>query len=185
MNLIVAVDPGASGGISFDYGGRGVRSIKMPETDGDIIAAIRSSESDMTVLCKEGFSFNRIAVIEKVGGYMGSAMPGAAMFNFGDGYGFIRGVLQTMGYRIEMVRPQDWMKALALGNVGTVKASRTMTPEEKKIHARQNAELKRIWKNKLKDTAQRLFPDQTVTLKTADSLLILEYARLTSHNRSF
>jgi hypothetical protein len=32
------------------------------------------------------------------------------------------------------------------------------------------------WKRKLKEEAQRLFPNMDVTLKTADALLILEYA---------
>lgn len=48
---------------------------------------------------------------------------------------------------------------------------------EKKRVASLNAKYKTAWKNKLKAEAQRLFPSIKVTLKTADALLIYEYAK--------
>jgi hypothetical protein len=79
------------------------------------------------------------------------------MFKFGMGYGVIRGALIALGWRIIEVTPQAWQKHFSLGT----KAS-CASPGE--------------WKNKLKAEAQRRFPDQDVTLKTADALLILDYA---------
>jgi hypothetical protein len=91
-----------------------------------------------------------------VSGFAGKAQPGSAMFKFGDQFGFLKGVLQTLGIRLELVRPQVWQKAFGLGTASAC-ASKT------------------IWKNKLKAEAQRRFPHLEVTLKTADALLILEY----------
>ena len=98
-----------------------------------------------------------MAYVEKVSGFIGNAHPGSRMFSFGEGYGFIKGVLQCAGWRLVLVRPQEWQKELGLFNHDKL-------PRNK-------------WKNKLKDEAKRLFPDQKPTLATADALLLLEYAR--------
>ena len=101
-----------------------------------------------------------MAFVEEVSGYAGTAQPGSRMFTFGRNFGFILGVLQTLGVRIELVKPSKWQKALSLGTASAC-ASKT------------------IWKNKLKACAQRLYPNLHVTLQTADALLILEYGRKT------
>lgn len=145
MNIL-AIDPGASGGMAW-RNSEGVTCKGMPDTDGDVLDLLRSIRASGVERC----------VIEKVGGFAGVGMPGSAMFNFGDGCGFIRGCLMTMGFRVEMVTPQKWQKALSLG---TVKDTGGKGP----------------WKRKLKERAQQLFPSQTVTLKTSDALLILDYA---------
>lgn len=84
------------------------------------------------------------------------------MFEFGKGFGFILGCLMSLGYVIHLHRPQKWQKALSLG--------------QKKDHGKN-------WKNHLKNRAQQLFPQCEVTLKTADALLILEYARSLGGNK--
>jgi len=145
VKRILAIDPGASGGIAwqFDYT---VGCEPMPKTEGDIAGLLTSKIA-------EGFD---VAYFEEVGGYCGAAMPGSAMFNFGRNFGFILGVLAARGTRVELVKPQKWQKHFGLG---TVKESGGKTP----------------WKNKLKAKAQQLFPHLDITLKTADALLILEY----------
>jgi hypothetical protein len=55
--------------------------------------------------------------------------------------------------RIEYLPPKKWQQALGLG--------------DKKTHGNR-------WKAHLKGRAQALYPQLTVTLKTADALLILE-----------
>jgi hypothetical protein len=62
-----------------------------------------------------------------------------------------------IAFRIELLRPQSWQKALGLGTSGNLK------PKD--------------WKNKLKTKTQELFPHCSVTLKTADALLLLEFAK--------
>ena len=96
----------------------------------------------------------RVCYIEKVGGFVrGNKTPGSAMFNFGHGRGVLIGALMAFGWRIIEVPPVRWQKWLGIGTCGGDK-------------------------NKLKAEAQRRFPNQHVTLKTADALLILEYAKM-------
>ena len=147
----VAIDPGKSGGIAaWPEGATFPTAFAMPQTDGDILAELRALKAASTV--------EPVAFIEQVTGYRpGRRQPGSHMFTFGDNYGFIRATLQTLGFRIELVRPQVWQKTLGLGT------STGLEP--------------RAWKNKLKTKAQQLYPNVTVTLKTADALLILDYGR--------
>lgn len=146
MNIL-AIDPGASGGLAWTDR-EGTQCIAMPPTDGDILDLLRSIKAAGVDRC----------VIERVGGYVGGAgSPGSAMFNFGQSCGFIRGCLMALSYRVEMVQPQKWQKHFSLGTA-------------------KSAGSKTAWKNVLKAEAQRRFPDLTVTLKTADALLILDYA---------
>ena len=96
---------------------------------------------------------NRVCYIEKVGGFVrGNKTPGSAMFNFGHGRGVIVGALMAFGWRIIEVPPVRWQKWLGIGTCGGDK-------------------------RKLKAEAQRRFPNDRVTLMTADALLILDYAR--------
>ena len=144
---IIAIDPGASGGIALSHLG-GIRVIPMPKTEGDVLDALRDMDTgDRPLSC----------FIEEVGGYVGGEQPGSAMFRFGMGVGFLRGVVMALGMKLIPVRPQVWQKMFALGKASGC-ASKT------------------VWKNKLKAEAQRRFPELKVTLKTCDALLLLEYA---------
>jgi hypothetical protein len=152
VTTIVAIDPGLSGGIAVSaFGVAGCRA--MPATQGDIVGLLRgikaaSDKSEVETVC----------IMEGIGGYVkGRPLPGSAMHKMGENCGFLKGVIQTLGMRLVMVRPQVWQKSFGLGTASAC-ASKT------------------IWKNKLKAEAQRRFPHLEVTLKTADALLILEYA---------
>lgn len=118
----------------------------MPQTEGDQIEIIRELIADGEA----------VAFLEQVGGFTGKGQPGSAMFKFGRSFGFTLGVLQTLGVRVELVRPQKWQKPLGLGTASSC-ASRTE------------------WKAKLRACAQRLYPKLKPTLATADAILILEY----------
>lgn len=144
--MIVAIDPGKSGG--FAFGGVASRPslLNMPDTLGDLVELFRQFEGGATTV-----------YLEKVGGYAGGAgAPGSAMFNFGKGVGHLEAIAYTLGMEVRQVAPQKWQKALSLGN------SNGMTKVE--------------WKNKLKNTAQQLYPTCKVTLSTADALLIYHAA---------
>lgn len=147
---ILAIDPGASGGI-VHYTHQGVKPIAMPESDDDSREFIETFHKE-SMACEVA----PVAYIELVGGFVGgNPAPGSAMFNFGDGYGYLRGLID--GYRIKrvMVRPQVWQKGIPGATSG-----------EKKER-----------KNSFKEHAARLFPHLRVTLKTADALCIAEWAR--------
>ena len=157
--LLITIDPGASGCIVLKWP-TALCVDPMPATDGDIVDLI---EDSVTLARREGLPIR--ALVEQVGGYVGgTGQPGSAMFNFGSNYGFLLGVLAALHVRVELVRPQVWQKVLGLGN--------------SKSHASKTA-----WKNHLKARAQQLFPQQKVTLKTADALLILEFATKTKTTR--
>lgn len=148
MKPILAIDPGASGGIAWLDADGGSHTFPMPDTFGDVVARLHT-------LRAYGVS---TAFVEEVGGFCGVGQPGSAMFKFGKGCGVIEGALMALGYRVELVKPQRWQKHFGLGTT-------------------KQAGGKADWKRKLKAEAQRRFPTCDVTLKTADALLILDYAR--------
>jgi hypothetical protein len=147
MTTVIAIDPGASGGIASRRDGHPAEATPMPQTEGDLVLLLRQLAADPA---------DTIAVVELVGGYVGQAQPASSAFKFGRNFGFILGVLQTLGIRVELVRPQVWQKSLGLGSA-------------------RGCVSKTEWKNKLKSLAQRLYPQLKPTLATADALLILEY----------
>jgi len=147
QTTVLAIDPGASGGFSWKNPDGSICCRKRPETEGDILALLREikGSGEMTVW------------LEEVGGYISNRpQSGSMMFNFGHGCGFLRGAVMALGCRLELVRPQKWQAPLGLGG---------------KKSCASDAE----WKRKLKAKSQQLFPDQPVTLATADALLILDY----------
>ena len=148
--MIIAIDPGASGGIAWQGQGMLPAVMPMPETDGDLVA-------ELTSIYNSGLC--RTCYIEDLVKYTGRNMPSSAMAVYARNFGFIEGSLASLGCRVVRVKPQVWHKVLGLGN------SRGGSKAE--------------WKNKLKGEAQRLFPHlrKQITLKTADALLILEYGR--------
>tara|TARA_R100000278_G_scaffold44073_1_gene38433 strand:+ start:2806 stop:3261 length:456 start_codon:yes stop_codon:yes gene_type:complete len=92
------------------------------------------------------------AVIEFV-----HSMPGQgvkSMFTFGQNYGTWLGILAALKIPYDIVAPGKWMK-----HFGSM-------PKDKKDR-----------KNKLKQLAQQAYPDQRVTLATADAILMAIYAR--------
>lgn len=146
---VLAIDPGKSGGFAWedDYGA--TMCTPMMQTEGDVLDFLRSMK----------VSGIDTALVEQVVGFIPKSGAGA-MFTFGEGYGFLKGCLMALGYRVELVRPAKWQQALSLGS--------------KSSHGK-------TWKNHLKATAQRLFPNCDVTLKTADALLILNYGQTQIH----
>jgi hypothetical protein len=95
------------------------------------------------------------SVIEAVGGYQGDEekSTGSRMFQFGYYAGAPYWILLTLGKRVRFVTPQKWQRSLSLGQRKTYGAK---------------------WKNHLKTIASDRFPLITVSLATADSLLMLD-----------
>jgi hypothetical protein len=148
---LMCIDPGASGGIACIYPDGNVTAIAMLD-DGDLRDEIESFAAGARA---EGET--PVAYLEIVGGFIaGNKLPGSAMFNFGSGYGYTRGLLAMARVELHMVRPQDWQKGIP--GVHGVKE-------------------KPVRKRAMKEHAARLFPHLKVTLKTADALCILDFAR--------
>lgn len=170
MITLIAIDPGLLGGIAVRMGNGMVVINNMPDTPMDLSSLIDSTVSSSG----DGIK----AYIEEVSGYVGGAgQPGSRAFNFGEGFGVIKGILTHAKIRFELVRPQKWQKALGVARTGLMRWTKELGAEQKKLIEAKNGQLKREHKNRLKETAQRLFPSvPNITLKTCDALLILEYA---------
>lgn len=121
IKRIIAVDPGAQGGIAVQTFGDNPSLVvtKMPDTPKDLL--------DFLAQHKEGAR----AYIEKVGGMPGQG--GSAMFNFGKGYGNLEMALIALQIPTETVTPQKWQKALQLGTKGT--SSKTQWKNKLKARA--------------------------------------------------
>jgi hypothetical protein len=157
MRRLIAIDPGASGGIAWVDTDEAVAHVmSMPEgmtEQADVIRGLRCSGC-------ESIS----AVVEAVGGYMpGNSGPAAA--SFARHCGNIEAILYCLGIPTEMVSPKVWQGALG----SLPKAGKGATGKEKD-------EAKRERKRAIKEWAARSFPYLPVTLKTADALGILNWA---------
>lgn len=108
--LIIGIDPGKTGAIAVI--GQGLKDTPVVFYDMPIVDDDYNEDelSDMLVDYAEG---EHHVFVEKV-----HAMPGqgsVSMFNFGKGFGIIRGVLAALGLRRTFVTPQAWKKELMPG----------------------------------------------------------------------
>lgn len=154
---MIAIDPGQAGGmvhyklVTKEVGGFAQEEravISMPKTDREIFDWIADGHDP---------DYVEAAYLEDLVKYTGRNMPSSSMAVYASNWGFIKGVLTALRYRIVLVPPKKWQAALGLGS----KTGLTTT----------------VWKNKLKQRAEQLYPNIKVTLATADALLIAEAAR--------
>jgi len=148
--LLLAIDPGKSGGLAIRYPDGKSAAWAMPDTDADTLDLFRELVRNAR---RENWTIQ--AAVEKVGGYCGKGQPGSSMFRFGNSYGFLVGVLMAFEVPVVLVRPQQWQAVLQLGKAAD--------------HGSKPA-----WKRHLRAEAARRFPHLRPTLSTADALLILE-----------
>lgn len=154
MSVAIGVDPGTSGGIAVIYSpvsGSPVVTLQAIDklTEHELWDFVQSCQAEICY-----------AVMEKVGGFIqGSPAPGSAMFNFGCNFGMLRMALVAAGIPFELETPQRWMKFYGI--------------------VRAKTESKTEWKRRLKELAQRLYPNEKITNATADALLMAHYAKKT------
>jgi len=153
----IAIDPGVGGGIAYIDTDGSVHALPMPETLHDL-------ETQLSILCEPDLppihKGDVTVFLEELPKFAGK-MSGSSMATMFRNYGRIEGLLAAYGARIEYLPPRKWQAALGLG--------------DKKTHGAR-------WKAHLKGRAQALFPKISVTLKTADALLILEAGRKLTNN---
>ena len=146
MTSILAIDPGAGGGMAVHQSDGYVDTIPMPESMTGQIDAVRHM-----AVSNPGI----VAVMEKVGFHRpGNSAVSTA--KFARHVGHLEAALYSAGIPFTEVAPAKWMQAV--GNWPADKTDR---------------------KRAVKEEMARRFPHLTVTLKTADALGILEYARKT------
>ena len=134
-------------GIDPGYSG----SVAVVDEGGAIFEVIRLDRTEHDVSTAVGVWAPRIqmAYLEKV-----HSMPRqgvSSTFKFGTSYGFCRGVLVSHAIPFTEVTPAKWQQAMGCRSGGD--------------------------KNVTKAAAQRLWPSEKVTHRTADAMLIAEYGR--------
>jgi hypothetical protein len=155
--LMIAIDPGRSGGIAARYPDGRTAAWAMPAEDADVLDLLRELARGARTK-----RWGLQAALEKVGGYVGGkGQPGSAMFTFGASYGFLLGALMALEVPLVLVRPQQWQGALQLGKAA--------------LHPSKPA-----WKRHLRAEAARRHPHLRPTLATSDALLMLDAALLLS-----
>jgi hypothetical protein len=144
----IAIDPGVGGGIAYIDTDGSVHALPMPST-------LHDMDTQLMILCTAHNTTSAdtpTVFLEELPKFTGK-MSGSSMATMFRNYGRIEGLLAAYGARIEYLPPKKWQSALGLG--------------DKKTHGDR-------WKAHLKGRAQALYPNLSVTLKTADALLILE-----------
>jgi hypothetical protein len=144
----IAIDPGVGGGIAYVDTDGSVHALPMPST-------LHDMDTQLMILCTAHNTTSAdtpTVFLEELPKFAGK-MSGSSMATMFRNYGRIEGILAAYGARIEYLPPKKWQTALGLG--------------DKKTHGPR-------WKAHLKGRAQALYPNLSVTLKTADALLILE-----------
>lgn len=100
---VVAVDPGVNGGIAWWDVDQGAQAVRMPETDGDILATFRN-------LRRAGAQ--RIAMELPAKCIMGAGRM--ALLTLHRNVGFLQGVAMAEGFELHLFQPQKWMAKLSL-----------------------------------------------------------------------
>lgn len=98
--IYIGIDPGKKGAMAIIDG---TTIVLVPFSGKDYINTIKQFPSLLTRVC-----------IEHV-----SAMPNqgvTSMFNFGQNFGYIRGLLEAFGIPYELVRPQKWKKEFGISD---------------------------------------------------------------------
>lgn len=154
---IIAIDPGASGGIAWMHHGCRANSFKMPETPHDLVELLDSIAKQYPdpVEC----------LLEDV-----HSMPNdskANAFAFGRNFGVIIGVLAGLKIPYRLETPQSW-QAKIQGKPG----NKPLTKDKEK-DKQIKAENKKARKDFMKAMAQARYPHLKVTLATADALAML------------
>lgn len=105
--IFVGIDPGKSGGIAYirtDASGKIFDTLALPLNSKNLLG--------FSLLLQSYDKTERIVVLEQV-----HSMPGqgvASMFTFGEGFGYIKGVLEKSDVEYELVPPAKWKKALGV-----------------------------------------------------------------------
>ena len=149
--IIIGIDPGASGGIAVISRSGEVEVFKMPATERDLWELIESLTNGH---CSFAYIEWIHPAIQKIGKSPMSKLYG--------NYKALRMALTAADIPLEAVQPVKWQPAMGISKRG-------------------KTETQTKWKNRLKARAQELFPPsrgiKKITLAVADALLIAEYGR--------
>ena len=202
----IGVDPGFSGGFAIIHQ-KADGSLDVSVHAAPIIKtkakgkAKAKNEYDVMAIAKTLRHLEHktvYAYLERV-----SAMPGngaVSMFHFGEGFGVWKGILGTLGFKLELVSPVTWktewvdklIKKLEKPEILKLKqadvnrlsaADRKRHKEAQKQHKQDNEQAKKLAKDNARELAATLYPNLEDEFKLkkddgkAEALLIAEYLR--------
>lgn len=145
---VIGIDPGKAGGLSLlNVGSQEVQAVKMPQDENDLLEALEN----FMAIDAQGL---RLAVIEKVASSPQMGVKSA--FTFGEGFGLLKGVLAAKRIPREFITPAVWQRALG-------------------VPKRAKDESQTVHKNRLKQRANEVFPNNRWTLATCDAALLALY----------
>lgn len=154
-NTIVAIDPGASGGIALYAKGTIKMTAKMPSS---------TMEMQKTFMYIKSTYENVIVYVEKVQAYGKADDDPGKKFGINKmlkNYNQLITVIELCGLKYVEVHPVSWQSTLGLRFKNTEKL-----PQHK---------FKTFRKNKYKDYAENIFPEVKVTMATSDALCIVQF----------
>ena len=151
MKLTIGIDPGKGGGVAWTFG-NDVHVKAMPDTEGDLRDFLNGVT---TVLMEVVVVIEAIPVYVPMPGTVPVAKQVSTAAKLHDNYGFLKGFLMARGAAMHTEKPQKWQKDLGIGT--------------------KSGKPTKVWKNQLKNEAQKRFPGGKVTLATSDALLLLDY----------
>lgn len=110
---VLGIDPGKTGGLAL-YDGRSVLAEPMPVTGDEIDLAelcrwFRAHRDEIEVVFLEKAASMRIAR----NGFRAQGSVG--MFNYGDGFGAIKGILTALGIGYQLILPKQWTRLMHAG----------------------------------------------------------------------
>lgn len=147
ITVCCGVDPGKLGALAVLFPNGDVQLFNFSEKE--FFGAI-------SMLATTSSRAKVVVALEHVGGLPGQSAPAA--FNFGDNFGYIRGLLSAFEIPYELVRPQRWKKEF-----GCTSDKNTSIEVARRLFPRVN--LKRTERCKKDDDGR------------AEALLLAEYAR--------
>ena len=104
--IVVAVDPGLSGGVVWNEAGK-VHAVKMPPTDFDVIELLRSISVKSPLI---------ELYVEDPPLFTGRNIPGSSVGKMHFNFGIIYGAGVAFKWKVHRVRPQAWQKTHPVGN---------------------------------------------------------------------
>lgn len=166
--IYLGIDPGVNGGIAALYGEQAVRFTTMPDTEIGVLdwlapysqwpVAVSAIPTSAGSPINPTHGSTVLACIEEIP----AAMPfsgKASMSKIYGGYRALRMACAALGISFFTEKAAGWHRALG-------------------IPPRNKSEKTTVWKNRLKQWADKLFPSLRSTLSTSDALLIAYYCRM-------
>ena len=161
MNSLLAIDPGASGGLAWRSNDGTVYAVAMPDGMTATVDTLRSIAAS-----NPGIR----ATVEKVGDYM-PGNSGPAAVTFAEHCGGLRWSLYALGIPQDREpAPRTWQKAIGVPVEPPL--SKDMDKDAKRRELAARKQRRKKW---VQDAMARRYPHLRVTLATADALGILTW----------